>query len=451
MTGLPSVVCTVAILLRVAFTAAGGMSRRRVQKTASRDTCPRAGEGLRTGLDKALHLPLPQLLNRMLKESSGQADSGPLQLVVLDDDADDTVVLEDGTAWKPYREVDEVKAAGEYVGILPETKAISPDADDNAAIDTAQARSPVLPVLERDLQADVFEVDDAIDKAGSPGARELGDFETRSPQHVATSPPKDVAITPKPDLGRSLQDGRSEAVCEQKSAKTSLPDVRSRLQDGTASVPPKSLSEIPEVTQNEENTFEAVPTKPQLEDVSSSDVAVLLGPLQKDISSKSRIQKAISSDEEDTEQVSNLDVIRACSPDAGTLVNAKSRSEDSMSHIDDKLEYRKPFVDASVKLPAVSTSVKSDDPALRARSAVTIKSQLLQTEQWGYEVSSVGTQTASDGTPTAWYTFHGDRQKQVAAALSAFFVLLYFYLCYALVAWAKEFYETDIREDLDFL
>ncbi|CAN8010257.1 unnamed protein product [Ixodes pacificus] len=387
----------------------------------------------------------------MLKESSGQADSGPLQLVMLDDDADDTVVLEDGTAWKPYREVGEVKAAGEYVGILPESKALSPDADDNAAIDTARARSPVLPALERDLQADVFKVDDAIDKAGSPGARELGDFETGSPQHVATSPPKVAAITPRPDLRRSLQDGRSEAVCGQKSAKTSLPDVRSRLQDGTASVPPKSLSEIPKVAQNEENTFEAVPTKSQLEDVSSSDVADLLGPLQKDISLKSRIEKAISSDVEDTEQVSNLAVIRACSPDAGTLVNAKSRSEDSMNHIEDKLEHRKLFADVSVKLPAVSISVKLDDPALRARSAVTVKSQLLQTEQWGYEVSSVGTQTASDGTAAAWYTFHGDRQKQVAAALSAFFVLLYLYLCYALVAWAKEFYETDLREDLDFL
>ncbi|CAN8004263.1 unnamed protein product [Ixodes hexagonus] len=464
MTLLPSVACAL-VILRVAFTAAGSMSRRRVQQAASRDTCP-ADQDLRPILDNALRLPLPQLLNRMLKQSSGQADSYPLQLVVLDDDADDTIVLQDGSSWKPYREVDEVKAAGEYVGGLPAVKALSPEADDNSAIDTA--RAPVLPVLEKDLQEDVFEVEDAIDRAGvDAGARELGDFETdrksvpQNPQQVPTTPVTDAAIQSRPDLARVLRDMGPETAegCEQKPSRALLPDLP---QDVTKPGSAQLLPETQRTPQNEgndcgrqESQAETALMASQLGSTSWGG-ADLPGPLQKDASSEFQVSK-VSSDVDDVEESSSLVVNRACSPEAGVIVIADSQSklEDGTggtSHVEQKHGHRKPL--AETKLPmhfsrASTSSAQSGASALRARLAAAV-SQLSQTEP-SQSLVSAGTQTAANGSAAPWYLFHGDRQKQAAAALSAFFVLLYFYMCYALVAWAKEFYEVDIREDLDFL
>lgn len=94
--------CTIA--LRLALAAAVGMSRRRLQQSSSaRDD----EDGVAASPPGPLHLP--ELLGRMLKDAAAAEDEGAFR-------------LDDGSVWKPLRETDQVRAAGEHVGDLPEVK-----------------------------------------------------------------------------------------------------------------------------------------------------------------------------------------------------------------------------------------------------------------------------------------------------------------------------------------
>lgn len=100
--GMTLVACAATILLRVALTAAGGMSQHRLQ--ADRET---PSERRPEDVENTLRMPLPQLLSRKLKNSL-QLRMDPVQLI-FDDDADDAIVLNDGSVWKPYQEIHEVR------------------------------------------------------------------------------------------------------------------------------------------------------------------------------------------------------------------------------------------------------------------------------------------------------------------------------------------------------
>lgn len=138
--------CT--ILLRLALTAAVGMSRRRLQQSSSaRDD----EDGVAAAVAPA-PLLLPELLGRMLKDAAAADDQGAFR-------------LDDGSVWKPLRDTDQVKAAGEHVGDLPEVKS------ELGAIDVAAA------VIENELvhrrsaldrERAVSEGAGYIPKAGSP-------------------------------------------------------------------------------------------------------------------------------------------------------------------------------------------------------------------------------------------------------------------------------------------
>ncbi|KAL3186499.1 hypothetical protein MRX96_027536 [Rhipicephalus microplus] len=110
----PSLLCTVAILLRVGVVAAAGvMSRRRgLQQSAGSSSAAAATrhhhEDVAEDADPALLLP--ELVGHLLNEAAAGVDD-QAEVIRLDD-----------VVWKPLREPDQVKAAGEYVSTLPVLK-----------------------------------------------------------------------------------------------------------------------------------------------------------------------------------------------------------------------------------------------------------------------------------------------------------------------------------------
>ncbi|KAH6941221.1 hypothetical protein HPB50_015111 [Hyalomma asiaticum] len=128
----PSLLCTVAVLLRVGIVAAAGIMSRRgaLQKSAgsspaSPSAATRHHQRREDVVDDSAADPamlLPELVGHLLNEAAARVD-----------DQAQAIRLDDGVVWKPLRDSDQVKAAGEHVSALTELKNEPRPFDDAAA------------------------------------------------------------------------------------------------------------------------------------------------------------------------------------------------------------------------------------------------------------------------------------------------------------------------------
>lgn len=159
----PSLVYTVAVLLRVGVVAAAGvMSRRRVLQQSAGSSSVAAAAAVRHHEDVVEDadpaMLLPELVGHLLNEAAARVD-----------DQAEAIRLDDGVVWKPLREPDQVKAAGEHVSALPELKNEPPHVEAAAAAenDVIPSRLASSAVRSRLLQRDAAETLTAEDH-GAP-------------------------------------------------------------------------------------------------------------------------------------------------------------------------------------------------------------------------------------------------------------------------------------------
>lgn len=363
----PPLACTLAILLRLALTAAVGMSRRRLQQSSSAHDDE---DGVAAAAAAAPPLLLPELLGRMLNDAAAAEDEGAFR-------------LDDGSVWKPLRETDQVKAAGEHVGDLPDVKS------ELGAIEGAAA------AIENEL------------------AHRQSALGGESPRVGAIN--EDVGHIPESVNPSKLRADAAQGT----DASSNNEDLVRPLNPVASELRADSAQEIGDGSNYEE--------------------------LDRPDFSRSQEGLEEKTDEADAQRDSGL---------PANLANAAKKSEVDMlepsqaSESDSKsTQTVTAAADASAQTKAVEPESK---PIAKERSVQTSRkaSRDRHSQTATPVLMSMGTQTDIDAAP--WYLFRTSVQKKrLAAAISVFFILLYFVLCYGVFAWAREFYEGEFLEEFE--
>lgn len=358
----PPLACTLAILLRLALTAAVGMSRRRLQQSSSAHD-DEDGVAVAAAPAAAPPLLLPELLGRMLNDAAAAEDEGAFR-------------LDDGSVWKPLRETDQVKAAGEHVGDLPDVKS------ELGAIEGAAA------AIENELAHRQSALDGETPRVGA--VTEDGGY---IPESVNPSELRADAALARPRSQTSLKASELRA------------DAAQDIGDGS------NYEELdrPSLARSQKG----------MEDKTGEAEA------QKDSGLPTNLANNAA-------KKSEVDMLQ---PSAASESDSKSTQTVTAA------------ADASAQTKAVEPELK---PAAKDRSVQTSRkaSRDKHAQTAAPVLMSIGTQTDIDAAP--WYLFRTSVQKKrLAAAISVFFILFYFVLCYGVFAWAREFYEGEFLEEFE--
>lgn len=350
----PTSLLACTIVLRLALAAAVGMSRRRLQQSSSaRDD----EDGVAASPPGSLHLP--ELLGRMLKDAAAAEDEGAFR-------------LDDGSVWKPLRESDQVRAAGERVGDLPEVK------NELGAIDRAAS------AIENELVHRQSTLDGEHRLIGAVN------------EGVGYIP---MAVDPS-DLPAGAVQG-TEASGHNKGL--ARPRSQTSLSPAAKGGNYKEL-ERPNL----------VPSQARLEQKTEADDRKNSGPSA--IPAEVDMLEPTGASESNSKSTQTVTVAADAS--------AQTKAEEPESKLEAK--------------PSVDRSVQTSRKASRDR----------QSQTTGAVLMSMGTQTDIDAAP--WYLFRTSVQKKkLAAAISVFFILVYFVLCYGVFAWVRDFYEVELIEEFE--
>ncbi|XP_049514291.1 uncharacterized protein LOC119434132 [Dermacentor silvarum] len=390
----PSLVCTVAVLLRVGIAAAGVMSRRRVHQQQSGSSGAPARHHDDVVEDSAAApaaaaaaepvMLLPELVGRLLNEAAARVD-------------DEAIRLDDGVVWKPLREPDQVKAAGEHVSGLPEVK------NELQSIDEAAAAA-----LENDVFPSRFQSSAVGSRLRQQAAEKRAPIET-----AALAPPEDRELARTgADMAQNHASGSSNSGGKDAANRPGTPKSRRIPQEPPNHNKADAASKDASLTANRAREEE-------------QDVVVVAND-NKRKGGDDALAGAPSKD------VADAGVQADASPAEARLPSDAQQSKTTA-------EPRKRVATTVDREMQTSTSKKS---STRERY-----SQTLPTTPTLY---SMATQTDVQDAP--WYLCRSSAQKKkLAVIISAVFVLVYFILCYGLVNAAREMYAEHVFEELDFL
>nr|XP_050023065.1 uncharacterized protein LOC126517397 [Dermacentor andersoni] len=386
----PSLVCTVAVLLRVGIAAAGVMSRRRVHQQQSGSSPSGAArhhddvvEDGAAAADPVMLLP--ELVGRLLNEAAARVD-------------DEAVRLDDGVVWKPLREPDQVKAAGEHVSGLPEVK------NELRSIDEAAA------VVESDVFPSRFQSSAVASRLRQQAAEKAAPIKTAILEDRDPGTDADMAQNHPSGSNNSGKDAanRSGTPTNQRIPQEPNHDDKADACDDASATTNRAREEQRDVVAVDDNL--------------KGDDSLPGGP---EVGSKATLTET-------------LDVA-----DASVQVDAapaeEARLPPDAQPVTTTAEPRKRVATVDREMQTATPSKKS--------STKDRQSQTLPTTPTLY---SMATQTEFQDAP--WYAFRTSVQKKkLAAIISAVFVLVYFILCYGLVNAAREMYAEHVFEELDFL
>ncbi|XP_065311816.2 uncharacterized protein [Dermacentor albipictus] len=384
----PSLVCTVAVLLRVGIAAAGVMSRRRVHQQQSGSSPSGAARHHDDVVDDGAADPvmlLPELVGRLLNEAAARVD-------------DEAVRLDDGVVWKPLREPDQVKAAGEHVSGLPEVK------HELRSIDEAAA------VVESDVFPSRFQSSAVASRLRQQAAQKGAPIKTAILEDREPGTDADMAQNHPSGSNNSGKDAENRSGTPRNQRIPQEPnhdDKADTSDDASATANPAG---------KEQRDVVAVDDNPK------GDDSLTGGP---EVGSKATLTET-------------LEVA-----DAGVQVDAAPAEEARLP------PDAQPVTTTTTAEPRKrgATVDREMQTASNKSSTRDRQSQTLPTTPTLY---SMATQTDIQDAP--WYAFRTSVQKKkLAAIISAVFVLVYFILCYGLVNAAREMYAEHIFEELDFL
>lgn len=402
----PSLVCTVAVLLRVGIAAAGVMSRRRVHQQQSGSSGAPARHHDDVVEDSAAApaaaaaaepvMLLPELVGRLLNEAAARVD-------------DEAIRLDDGVVWKPLREPDQVKAAGEHVSGLPEVK------NELQSIDEAAAAA----ALENDVFPSRFQSSAVGSRLRQQAAEKRAPIET-----AALAPPEDRELARTgADMAQNHASGSSNSGGKDAANRPGTPKSRRIPQEppnhNKADAASKDASLTANHAREEEQDVVVVANGNKRK---GGDDALAGAPIE--VGSKATMTETLD--------VADAGVQADASPAEARLPSDAQQSKTTA-------EPRKRVATTVDREMQTSTSKKS---STRERY-----SQTLPTTPTLY---SMATQTDVQDAP--WYLCRSSAQKKkLAVIISAVFVLVYFILCYGLVNAAREMYAEHVFEELDFL
>lgn len=399
----PSLVCTVAVLLRVGIAAAGVMSRRRVHQQQSGSSGAPARHHDDVVEDSAAApaaaaaaepvMLLPELVGRLLNEAAARVD-------------DEAIRLDDGVVWKPLREPDQVKAAGEHVSGLPEVK------NELQSIDEAAAAA-----LENDVFPSRFQSSAVGSRLRQQAAEKGAPIET-----AALAPPEDRELARTgADMAQNNASGSSNSGGKDAANRPGTPKSRRIPQDPPNHNKADAASKDASLSANRAREEEQDVVVADDNKRKGGDDA-LYGALE--VGSKATMTETLD--------VADAGVQADASPAEARLPSDAQQSKTTA-------EPRKRVATTVDREMQTSTSKKS---STRERY-----SQTLPTTPTLY---SMATQTDVQDAP--WYLCRSSAQKKkLAVIISAVFVLVYFILCYGLVNAAREMYAEHVFEELDFL
>lgn len=333
-----------------------------------------------------------------------------------------------------------------------------------------------LPARDGDLEGEVLDADASIDKTVLKGTFELGDFEAEP-----KSPPRNLQVSggtfAAPGiahvpivaaLSQDLISALKATNCDEENTVSELAlDGAAHNVVSLEAVPGSINLQKSGVVVNADNYPNSLNVVLS-EDGTAETPSPTEGPPQRD---KEQIPPL---DGGNLQRHLNPNQLRDSLSKAADLLNADNKPRrivqiantskkatgkpisESLSHIEtvSRASSKHELVAGSISTDSMNTSrttLSRLEEALfkDSRSSASVYAPA---DRWTKDPSgrvSVGTQTTAVRGP--WYTFQGDRLRQVAAVVSAVFVLIYFYMCYSLVSWARDFYETDVRYDLEFL